>query len=78
MTICLQARNTMSELHELQEEKLLLSQIKSKNVVEKTYRKSVKRSSKRGESTDVLSAKNQAEMTKLVTEQEERVRSNKN
>lgn len=62
----------MQELHELQEEKLLLAQIKAKGTIEKTQRKSVKRASKYG-STGEISAKNQEEMTQLVTEQGRKV-----
>ena len=62
----------MQELHELQEEKLLLSHIKAKGNVEKTQRKSVKRASKHGVASDI-SVKNQTEMSKLVIEQEKKV-----
>ncbi len=62
----------MQEMHNLQEEKLLLSQIKSKSSVEKVQRKSLKRASKHGQGDD-LSARNMQEMSKLVTEQEVKV-----
>ena len=62
----------MQELHGLQEEKLLLSQVKSKGSVEKTQRKSVKRASKYG-STSEVAQKNQDEMSNLITEQTRKV-----
>ena len=62
----------MQEMHNLQEEKLLLSQIKSKTNVEKGQRKSMKRASKHGNSDD-LTAKNMQEMSRLVSEQETKV-----
>ena len=63
----------MQELHELQEEKLLLSQIKSKSSLEKTHRKSFKRASKHG-NTDEVKNFTQQEITQLVSEQEVKVR----
>jgi len=63
------ARNNQQELHELQEEKLLLSQIKSKTNVEKTHRKSIKRASKYG-SVDEQTTLNKQELNVLLSEQE--------
>ncbi len=69
----IQARNSMQEVHDLQEEKLLLSQMKSKTVVEKVQRKSMKRASKHGSSSDQEN-RNKRELNQLVTEQEVKVR----
>ncbi|KAK2155136.1 hypothetical protein NP493_2104g00001 [Ridgeia piscesae] len=44
------AQQILREVHGLQEEKLLLSQIKGKGTLQKAYRKSVKRASRRGNS----------------------------
>ena len=62
----------MQELHELQEEKLLLSQIKCKSSMEKTHRKSFKRASKHG-NPDEVKTFTQQELTSLVSEQERKV-----
>ena len=63
----------MQEMHNLQEEKLLLSQIKSKTTFEKGQRKSLKRASKHGNNDD-MTTKNMQEMSRLVSEQETKVR----
>ena len=63
----------MQELHELQEEKLLLAQIKAKGSIEKTQRKSMKRASKYG-STSEITQKNEDEMSNLISEQSRKVR----
>lgn len=60
----------MQEMHNVQEEKLLLSQIRSKTNVEKVHRKSLKKAPK---TADDLSSKNMQEMSKLVSEQEVKV-----
>lgn len=76
ITICrlylLQGRNNLQELHELQEEKLLLSQIKSKSNVEKTHRKSIKRASKYGGVAEQTSL-NKNELSALLSEHESKV-----
>ena len=74
----LQARNNLTELHELQEEKLLLSQMKSKTSIEKLQRRSFKRLSKHGENPpDDVAVKNKKELTALELEQQEKVGSRK-
>ena len=69
----LQSRNNLQELHELQEEKLLLSQIKCKSSMEKTHRKSFKRASKHG-NTEEVKTFTQQELSSLISEQEKKVR----
>ena len=64
----------MQEMHNLQEEKLLLSQIKSKTTIEKGQRKSMKRASKHGNNEE-LTAKNVQEMSRIASEHEAKVRS---
>ena len=62
----------MQELHELQEEKLLLSQIKNKTTIEKVHRKSIKRASKRGNEGEI-DQKNKQELSHIVVEQQLKV-----
>ena len=66
----------MQELHELQEEKLLLSQIKNKSTIEKVHRKSVKRASKKGNEGDI-DQMNREEISSIVVEQQLKVVHNK-
>ena len=69
---CFQARNNIQDMHELQEEKLLLSQIKQKTTVEKSHMKASKRANKSG-NMDEVSRRNQEEINNLLAEQEVKV-----
>ena len=64
----------MQELHELQEEKLLLSQIKNKTNIEKVHRKSIKRASKKGNMNEI-DQKNKQEFATIIVDQQTRVTS---
>jgi hypothetical protein len=64
----------LTELHELQEEKLLLSHMKTKTGIEKNQRRSFKRLSKHGEAPpDEVVDKNKQEMSALEEEQQIKV-----
>lgn len=65
-----QAKANLQEVQELQEEKLVLNQTKSKIVLEKTHQKSFKRASKHQAkygNADDINYKNKQEMSALIS-----------
>lgn len=67
-----QARETMREIHELQEERLMLSQVKAKTAMEKVHAKSLKKAIKTGNVEQVEQA-NRQEYQKLAREHDDKV-----
>uniref|UniRef100_K1PTG0 1-phosphatidylinositol-4,5-bisphosphate phosphodiesterase beta-4 n=1 Tax=Magallana gigas TaxID=29159 RepID=K1PTG0_MAGGI len=66
------ARETMREIHELQEERLMISQVKAKTAMEKVHAKSLKKAIKTGNVEQVEQA-NRQEYQQLTREQDEKV-----
>ncbi|XP_062621888.1 1-phosphatidylinositol 4,5-bisphosphate phosphodiesterase classes I and II-like isoform X3 [Saccostrea cucullata] len=66
------ARETMREVHELQEERLMISQVKAKTAMEKLHAKSLKKAIKAGNVEEVEQA-NRQEYQKLTREHDEKV-----
>lgn len=62
----------MREIHELQEERLMLSQVKAKTATEKVHAKSLKKAIKTGNVEQVEQA-NRQEYQKLAREHDEKV-----
>lgn len=62
----------MKEIHELQEEKLMITQVKAKTTLEKSQAKSLKKAMKSGNAENV-EAENIREYQKLIHEQENKV-----
>ena len=60
------------EVHELQEEKLVLSHVKQKNAIEKTHSRNTKKASKKGNPIDIR-VKNEEEMQGLLKDQQTKV-----
>ncbi|XP_052701868.1 1-phosphatidylinositol 4,5-bisphosphate phosphodiesterase beta-1-like isoform X12 [Crassostrea angulata] len=65
------ARETMREIHELQEERLMISQVKAKTAMEKVHAKSLKKAIKTGNVEQVEQA-NRQEYQQLTREQDEK------
>ncbi|XP_078316385.1 1-phosphatidylinositol 4,5-bisphosphate phosphodiesterase classes I and II-like isoform X14 [Crassostrea virginica] len=65
------ARETMREIHELQEERLMLSQVKAKTAMEKVHAKSLKKAIKTGNVEQVEQA-NRQEYQKLAREHDDK------
>ncbi|XP_061173851.1 1-phosphatidylinositol 4,5-bisphosphate phosphodiesterase beta-1-like isoform X2 [Saccostrea echinata] len=65
------ARETMREVHELQEERLMISQVKAKTALEKFHAKSLKKAIKAGNVEQVEQA-NRQEYQKLTREHDEK------
>lgn len=61
----------MKEIHELQEEKLMLSQLKNKSSLHKTHNKSLKKASKSGIAEEI-EKRNKEEYDKLVQEHDDK------
>jgi len=68
-----QIRMNQQEAHDHQEEKLLVSYVKSKSSAQKECRKSVRKVSRRGGSTDEVTNKSEQQIASLVSEQEVKV-----
>lgn len=64
----------MKEIHELQEEKLMLSQLKSKSSLHKTHGKSLKKASKSGIAEEI-EKRNKDEYDKLVHDHDDKASS---
>ncbi|XP_076099356.1 1-phosphatidylinositol 4,5-bisphosphate phosphodiesterase classes I and II-like isoform X4 [Mytilus galloprovincialis] len=62
------ARQNLKEIHELQEERLMISQVKAKDTMEKSHAKSVKKALRRGTSVDEAETNNRLQYGKLVQE----------
>lgn len=62
----------MREIHELQEERLMISQVKAKTAMEKVHAKSLKKAIKTGNVEQVEQA-NRQEYQQLTREQDEKV-----
>ncbi|VDI64863.1 phosphatidylinositol phospholipase C, beta [Mytilus galloprovincialis] len=62
------ARQNLKEIHELQEERLMISQVKAKDTMEKCHAKSVKKALRRGTSVDEAETNNRLQYGKLVQE----------
>lgn len=68
------AKSALVEMHQLQEEKLLVNQVKSKNAVEKFHRKASRRASKKGQQqNEGMEEKAKSELSVLMEKQEEEV-----
>ncbi|CAD5122039.1 DgyrCDS10491 [Dimorphilus gyrociliatus] len=66
------ARASLIEVHQLQEEKLLVNQVKNKNAVEKLHRKASRRASKKGlHPNEGMAEKAKGELSVLMEKQEE-------
>lgn len=70
----LQARQNLKEIHELQEERLMISQVKAKDTMEKAHAKSVKKALRRGTSVDEAETNNRLQYGKLVQEHNYKVK----
>lgn len=69
----LQARENMKEIHELQEERLMIAQVKAKDQMEKSHTKAVKKALRRGNIVDEVETNNRLQYSKLVQEHNHKV-----